>query len=152
MKKINFRPQVRKTLVSAAAGATFLAFSAIPTLAGASSSVWNLAQNFTIEMVSTSTLAMPKVVDLSIESVDPKTGDFSGEGVSADNPNQVWEVTGTVVGTKLELSLENVNSSYRIVATGKVDEDGVLSGRAADELGELYEWEATDGAVVQTGS
>lgn len=149
MKKIDLRPQVKefkkgvkKTIQTAATGATIFTFSAI-----------TLAHTFSIEIVSvTNSIAMPKIVDVSINSIDPSTGDFTAEGVSVDNPNEVWEVAGTLVNGKVEIELEDINATKRIIASGKVSEDGTVSGRAADEDGELFEWEATDALVAKANS
>jgi len=127
MGKINLTP-VKNSLATAAASATFLAFS-----------VSLLATNFTIEFFSSN----PKLVDLSIESLDVKTGDFSGEAVT-QNGRGLWEVNGTMAGNKVEIEFSNLKDDKRIVATGEIQKDGTIAGRAATEDGELFEWEATD--------
>lgn len=135
MKKINLLPTmhyvnsgVRRSIKNAAAGATFLAFSAVPLL----------SHSFTIEFFSTN----PTVIDLSIESVNSTTGDFTGEALSEDGG--VWEVVGTVAGNKMEFELNSLKDSARIVAIGEIYEDGSVQGKAATNDGELLEWEATD--------
>ena len=40
-------------------------------------------------------------------------------------------------------------SEDRIVAIGKIDEDGNLAGRAANTDGEEFEWENTDGQATK---
>ncbi len=129
MKKINLLP-VKKSLATAAASATFLAFSVVPAL----------ASNFTIEFYSLN----QKTVALSIDSIDKTTGDFSGSAVNDENPDEIWEVTGTVSGNKVELELTHASGTKRIIATGTIQKDGVMEGRAASDAGELFEWEATD--------
>ena len=133
MKKIDLRP-VKRTITSAAVSASFIALT-LPTL----------AHSFTIEFFSSS-VNMTRIVDLSLDSLDKRTGDFSGEAVSANNPNEVWEVTGTIVGNKVEIEFSNINASERIVASGKIEDD-LIAGKAATEDGELFEWEATDALV-----
>lgn len=131
MRKID----LKRTIVTAAAGATMFAFSALPLL----------SHSFTIEFFSNN----PQLVDLSIESIDVKTGDFSGEAVSS---NALWEVTGTVVGNKMELELINLKDEGRIVATGEINKDGTIIGKAASHEGELFEWEASDALVAKANS
>ncbi|OGM31656.1 hypothetical protein A2803_04475 [Candidatus Woesebacteria bacterium RIFCSPHIGHO2_01_FULL_44_21] len=126
MKKIDLRPQVKSAL--------FLAFT-----------VTALATSFTIEFFT----ANPKLVELTIESVDKSTGDFSGEAMS--QAGEVWEVAGTLVDNKVEIEFNNVTNSKRILAAGKIDKDGVILGRAATEEGELFEWETTD-ALMKTSN
>jgi hypothetical protein len=126
MRKINLLP-VKKSLAQAAVSATFLAFT-----------VSALASNFTIEFFSST----PKIVDLTIDSVDTKTGDFSGEATG--KPGELWEVVGTIVDGKVEMELSNLKSFKRIVASGEVQDDGIILGRAATDDGELMEWESSD--------
>ena len=135
MNKINLKKHVdyvargvQTTVVTAAAGATLIAFTAIPS--------------FTIELINTSvTQSLPKLLSIKIDSVDRETGDFSGEVSSEDDRGDVWEMVGTVEGSKIEFELESLKTSERIVATGKVDEDGEMAGIAADTTGTSYEWE-----------
>lgn len=134
MKKISLRPQVKyvgETIKTAAVSASFLAI-AIPTL----------AQSFTIEFFSNQT-SPPRIVDLSLDSLDKTTGDFFGQAVSADNPSEVWEITGTILGNKVEIEFQNLNADGRIVASGEIKNDSII-GKAATEDGQLMEWEATD--------
>lgn len=134
MKKINLRPRVKyvgETIKTAAVSASFIAL-ALPTL----------AQSFTIEFFSTQS-GFPRIVDLSLDSLDKTTGDFFGQAVSADNPSEVWEITGTILGNKVEIEFQNINASERIVATGEIENDSIV-GKAATEDGQLLEWEATD--------
>jgi hypothetical protein len=135
MKKLNLKPKVnvKKTIATAAVGVSLLAF-------------------FTIELVSTSRASFPRLLNISIEQMDIHTGLFTAEGVSADKPDQMWEVSGRVVGDKLEFEMSDINSSYRIIATGKVDKDGVIIGRAASEDGEAFEWEASDALGIRNDS
>lgn len=140
--KIDLMPQVKNvknTIKTAAVSASFLAL-AIPTL----------AHSFTIEFFSTHS-QMPKIIDLSLDSIDKTTGDFSGEAVSSDNPHDIWEVTGTIVGDKVELELQNLNLASRIVASGEIKND-VIVGKAATEEGELLEWEATDALIAKANA
>lgn len=132
MKKIDLLP-VKKSLATAAASATFLAFSVVPAL----------ASNFTIEFYSSN----QKSVDLSIDSIDKTTGDFTGSAVSDQNPEEIWEVTGTAIGNKVEIELMHASGTERIIATGTIQKDGGMEGRAASEAGELFEWEAIDALV-----
>ena len=135
MNKINLKKHVdyvargvQTTVATAAAGATLLAFSAIPY--------------FTIELINTSeTQSLPKLLSIKIDSLDRETGDFSGEVSSDDDRSDVWEMVGTVAGSKIEFELESLKTSERIVATGKVDADGEMAGIAADTTGTSYEWE-----------
>ncbi len=122
MKKIDLRPQVKSAL--------FLAFT-----------VTALAGSFTIEFFT----ANPRLMDLTIETVDRSTGNFSGEATG--NPGELFEVAGTLKGDKVEIELTSLKGEERIVASGKIDKDGVISGRAATEAGELFEWETTDALV-----
>lgn len=123
MKKIDLRPQVKSAI--------FLAFT-----------VTALATNFTIEFFSIN----PSLVELTIDTVDVATGDFTGEAVG-QRPGELWEVNGTMVGNKVEIEFSNLNTSKRILAAGRIDKDGVIIGKAATEEGELTEWEATDALV-----
>ena len=137
MKNINLKKGVKTvghgvktTVVTAAASASLLAFLTLPA--------------FTIELINTTVSTMPKVMNISVDNVDSETGDFTGE-VFTDRSGEVWEVTGTVVGSKIEFELQNLVSSERIVATGSLSDDGQVEGIAADTRGSRYEWEATDG-------
>lgn len=132
MKKIDLRPKVSKAIVTAAAGATFLAFS-----------VSALANSFTIEFFTTTT----KIIDLSIESIDKKSGSFEGEATSK---NGLYEVAGIIKGDKVEIELVNTTGSERIILSGHIDKDGVITGRAASDAGELMEWETTDALVYKS--
>lgn len=123
MKKIDIRPQVKSAI--------FLAFT-----------VTTLASTFTIEFFSSN----PKLVELNIESVDSATGDFSGEAVG-EGQDDLWEVTGTVVNDKVEMEFVSPRKGKRIVATGKIEKDGMILGQAASEDGEVFEWETTDALV-----
>lgn len=140
MNKINLLPkvknvkaEVKRSLATAAAGATIFAFSAVPLL----------SHSFTVEFFSTGS----KVVDLSIESINKKTGDFTGEALGEDG--DIWEVVGTVSGNKMEMEMTNLTEKGRIVASGEIQDDGSVAGKAATEDGELLEWEATDALVTK---
>ena len=135
MKRINFK----RSLVTAAAGATFLAFS----------TVHSLSPSFTIELIPTSQFAPAKLIGLNLDSIDSKTGDFSGEAINEQNRNEVWEVVGTVLGDKVEIEFTSLRAGERIVASGKVDKDGLIIGKAATEDGELFEWETQDAIVAK---
>lgn len=126
MNKINLMP-FKNSIRQATATATFLAITASA-----------LATNFTIEFFSSN----PKIVELTIDSVDSKTGDFAGEAVS--KYGEIWEVVGTLSGRKVEMEFNNIKGSKRIIATGEVQKDGLITGRAATDSGELMEWESLD--------
>jgi hypothetical protein len=139
MKKINLLPKVdgvkagvKNSFAKAAASATVLAIIGMPIL----------ASNFTIELVSLSRANMPKIIDLSLDTINTKTGDFAGEAVGEHS--EIWEVNGTIAGNKVEIEFSGVNAGERIIASGEISEDGIILGKAATEDGELYEWEATD--------
>ena len=134
MKNINFK----NSLKTAAVSASFLALT-LPVL----------ATNFTIEFFSISS-NMPKLIDLSLDSINSKTGDFSGEAIGESH--EMWEVAGTIVGNKVEIEFSSINADERIIASGEINEDGTIAGKAATEEGELYEWEATDALVTKATS
>ena len=122
------KTHVKNTIASAAMSAVLL---------------WTITGTYTLEFF-TSTGSI-KVVDVEIESTDPRTGDFTAE--ARNEIGEVFEVVGTVVGDKVELELANPLGGERIIAVGKIDEDGNLAGRAASDEGEEFEWEATDGTA-----
>ncbi len=126
MNKINLMP-FKNSIRQATATATFLAITASA-----------LATNFTIEFFSSN----PKIVELTIDSVDSKTGDFAGEAVGKHG--EIWEVVGTFTNGKVEMEFSNIKSARRIIATGNVQKDGLIVGRAATDSGELMEWESAD--------
>lgn len=90
-------------------------------------------------------------MDLTIESVDERTGDFSGEAIG-QSANELWEISGTLLNGKMEIEFNNLKTSKRILATGEVQKDGVILGRAATEEGELMEWEAADALTAKARS
>lgn len=143
MKNINLKrgvghvkKGVKTTVATAAASATLLAFVTIPS--------------FTIELIESSTpQAFPKFLNIQIDSVDKNTGDFTGEVLAENRRGEVWEVAGTIEGSRIEFELENLSSAERIIATGELNGDGAISGIAADTSGIKYEWETTDEALAR---
>lgn len=133
MRKLTVKAKVKNTIASAAMSAVLL---------------WTITGTYTLEFFTQS--GNIKVVDVEIESTDPRTGDFTAEARDQES-SRVWEVVGTVVGDKVELELASPLGGERIVAVGKIDEDGNLAGRAASEEGEEFEWEATDGTAQRLG-
>jgi len=129
MKKI--KKGVKNTFASAALGA-FL--------------IWSLTGTYTLEFISMTSSSLPKLVDIDIDSLDKKTGDFTAV---ARGYSSLWEVAGTVDGQELEFEFTDPLSGERIVAVGKIDEDGTLTGKAANTNGEAFEWEATEGTAVK---
>ena len=147
MKKINLLPTVqgvksgvKKSFTKAATSTTILALLAVPLL----------ASSFTIELVSLTHSNLPQIIDLSLDSINKNTGDFAGEAIG--EKSELWEVTGTAVGNKVEIEFTGINDGERIVASGEITEDGVILGKAANEDGELFEWEATDALVSKSVS
>lgn len=122
------KTHVKKTLASAAMSAVLL---------------WTITGTYTLEFFTST--GNVKIVDVEIESSDPKTGDFTAE--ARNDAGEVFEVVGTVVGDKVELELASPLGGERIVAVGKIDEDGNLAGKAASDEGEEFEWETTDGTA-----
>lgn len=66
-----------------------------------------------------------------------------------EEANEIWEINGTIMGNKVELEFNNLKDNSRIIATGQVSKDGTIAGNAANDSGELFEWEA-EGAFVKT--
>lgn len=109
--------------------------------------LWSIAGTYTFEFIARS--GSMKLVNIDIDSIDLKTGDFTAEARDENKSSRVWEVVGSVVGDKIELEFQNPLGEDRIVAVGSIDEDGNLAGRAANEEGEEFEWESTEGFATK---
>ena len=60
---------------------------------------------------------------MTIDNLDPSTGDFSGTGYYKNGP-QTWAVAGNISGSNIAFRIDYDSSSYFVDVIGTIDDDG----------------------------
>ncbi len=100
---------------------------------------------------TTNYLGVDYVHHMSIDYLDPSTGDFSGVGYYKVTPGITWDVTGNISNSDVYFNIlyTGIDAGYWIDVNGIIADDGsFMSGNweNANQNG-TWEWAATEGVV-----
>lgn len=72
---------------------------------------------------------------MTIDYLDPSTGDFSGTGYYKVNPGYTWDVTGNISNSDVDFTIvyTGINAGYWLDVNGTIADDGSsMSGKCGN--------------------
>ncbi len=83
---------------------------------------------------------------MTIQSLDPNTGFYTGSAYYVSDPSFTFTVSGTITGSQMTMNIVGTTgypSGFKSDGTGTIGVDGTMTGSSLDTLGRYTNWTAT---------